>query len=117
LYAVLTAAAGPLSNMIVAFLCLVIAHRFDAGSSIESFFSITAYINVMLGLFNIIPIPPLDGGHFLEALIGPYAPGGIIWLRRYGIVFIMLLFYTPLIRTTFSQWAAATFSALAACAW
>ena len=117
LYAVLTACAGPLSNIIVAFICLTLVHHLSPTSSAEYFFSMVAYINTMLGVFNVVPIPPLDGGHFVDALIGPYAPELIRWLQRYGIVLIIILFYTPSIKQAFSQCVLAVFNTLAAYAW
>jgi Zn-dependent protease len=62
----LTAFAGPLSNMIMTILFLVLTRWIVKSGSVDNyylmFFTINAaYINVSLALFNMIPIPPLDG--------------------------------------------------------
>jgi Zn-dependent protease len=76
LYSILVACAGPLANFVLAFLCLVILNHLPAGM-ISNFLQISAWINVMLGVFNILPFPPLDGSHFISAnlpssLVEPY---------------------------------------------
>jgi len=54
-------------------------------------FSFVIFINVLLAIFNLIPIPPLDGSHILFAFL-PYSMEHIkIFLQQYGM-FIMLIF-------------------------
>jgi len=100
-HAVLTAFAGPLSNFVVVF----ISHMIIAYTQPVGFFLLilqfTAYINTMLGVFNVVPIPPLDGSHLLDALLIDKIPKVIWWLRRYSIFIILLLFYLPQVRMTF----------------
>ncbi|MBR7133247.1 MAG: site-2 protease family protein [Clostridia bacterium] len=76
----LTALAGPVSNIIVAFIALVLANALQlavlkSGLSflyyVFFFFCYIAEINVYLAVFNLIPIPPLDGSRLLSALL-PY---------------------------------------------
>lgn len=76
LYAVLCALAGPLSNFIFALVALYALSYMpknllatSATAFFTAFFVGCARINVMLGVFNILPIPPLDGGHIINALI------------------------------------------------
>ena len=78
----ITAFAGPLSNIIVAFISVIVfncirALLFNLRAElifliyIATFFSYIAQINISLAVFNLLPIPPLDGSRLLAALL-PY---------------------------------------------
>lgn len=76
LYGLLTAFAGPISNFMLALFSLYMLkymplHYFSGTvkSFISVFFQTSVQLNVMLGLFNLIPIPPLDGGHLINLFI------------------------------------------------
>jgi Zn-dependent protease len=62
---IMVAAAGPMSNFILGFLCLAIVKVVDInhlfGLISQSFFVLAASINFKLCLFNLLPLPPLDG--------------------------------------------------------
>ncbi|RIK38614.1 MAG: site-2 protease family protein [Chloroflexi bacterium] len=102
LASILIAAAGPLSNLVLA-LVAVVLFRFGFGDAplIVGFLSFFIQINVLLFVFNLIPIPPLDGSHILFALL----PGDTYHLRmqlsQYGFLLLFLvIFLAPgLIRT------------------
>ena len=66
----LIALAGPGSNFLMAFI-VGLSLRFFSFSSpgIVAFFSIFVWLNILLGIFNLMPIPPLDGSHLLFALL------------------------------------------------
>ncbi len=85
-------AAGPLSNLFVALVFSLLLRPF--GSFLpESFVSIAAtiiFINILLAVFNLVPIPPLDGSKVLFALF-PSRRGAIeAFLEAYGFVFLLL---------------------------
>jgi Zn-dependent protease len=97
----LVAAAGPISNFVVAFLGLVVLvlHRRMGGlpgvaEPIDGMLFWLFQFNLALGIFNLIPVPPLDGGHFL-----PYLIPGASWktlrsLEQYGPMLLLLLVVT-----------------------
>lgn len=72
----LVAFAGPGTNILLAvFFGLLI--RFAApqlGPDLVAAFSIIVYINMLLALFNLMPVPPLDGSKVLSALLGMVSP-------------------------------------------
>ncbi len=102
LYSVLTGLAGPFANFFLAFisfLSLKYLLLFNLTPGIQKTFlqllETLAYVNVMLGTFNLIPIPPLDGSHFLFAFLYKRFPQAIIWLYRYSLFILLLLLLVP----------------------
>ncbi len=95
------AAAGPLSNFVVAFLGLL-ALRLVAPYAQTPFFAepvlgMLRYIylfNLGLGIFNLIPLPPLDGGHFLPYFLPRGSWTLLRQLEQYGPFILILLVMT-----------------------
>jgi Zn-dependent protease len=105
IYSVLTALAGPTANLILAIASLFLMKYLPlagfAPAIYATFFKIlqaSAYINVMLGTFNLLPIPPLDGSHFIFALLYKRFPNVISWLYRYSMFIVLFLFLLPVTR-------------------
>ncbi|MFA7468886.1 MAG: site-2 protease family protein [Desulfotomaculaceae bacterium] len=94
--------AGPLMNFILAVIAAVIL-RAAIASGLNSiiFFQMIYYmvfINLVLAVFNLIPVPPLDGSKILSGLL----PGGQEWLapiENYGIIILLILVFTGFIGT------------------
>lgn len=84
------AVAGPLSNLIVAFVCAMLI-RFLGPSSFTSILGIIVYANILLMVFNLVPIPPLDGSKILFAVLPDSVFRVKEFLERYG--FMILLFF------------------------
>lgn len=92
--AAMIAAAGPLSNFVLAALGALIAHAFAGNTGVYDALTIFVSLNIGLFVFNLIPIPPLDGSRVLYA----FAPEGVqevmAQLEQWGIfiVFGLVLF-------------------------
>jgi Zn-dependent protease len=65
----IVAFAGPLSNFAIALLSALIIRANMLSPEINSVLFIVVLVNVMLGIFNLIPIPPLDGSKILSAIL------------------------------------------------
>lgn len=93
----LVAAAGPLSNIILAFISYVIVKVVPLsglfGSFLAAFLINLIRINVFLAVFNIIPIPPLDGSKILAVFIPDRLYYRYLELERYFIFAIFALLF------------------------
>ena len=90
------ALAGPVSNLAIA-LVFGLLIRFGAGQWLSPTFVqlsvLVVLINIVLMVFNLIPIPPLDGSKVLFALL-PYQYDYIrTWLERYGFILILVVIF------------------------
>jgi Zn-dependent protease len=73
-------ASGPMANFIFAFLLALLMRLLPLPIIINFIFRSLIFINVILGVFNLVPIPPLDGSRILMGLL----PGGLA--RRYAVI-------------------------------
>ena len=99
----LIGAAGPLANVLIAVIFAVLLHvpvtfGFDGGLSLA--FSLIILLNLLLAIFNLVPIPPLDGSKVLFALLPESFRSWERVLEIYGIWLLLLLifFAFPIIR-------------------
>jgi Zn-dependent protease len=84
--------AGPVTNFILAIVFIVILnaiHPDPAGLLFEAFSTLFA-VNVVLGLFNLVPIPPLDGSRVLGAFLPRKAYERWAGMDRYGMILVLV---------------------------
>ena len=86
-----TALAGPASNFLLALLMMFIASLIPNGGWVASFLLNTAILSIGLGLFNLVPIPPLDGSKVLFALLPQKTYYTLMRYERYGMLILILL--------------------------
>ena len=99
----LISAVGPLSNLLLAFVSLIVLKGLAMagqvrGSALIEIAIAALVVNVSLGVFNLLPIPPLDGFGVVESLAPPGAIPAVIWLRRYGFLILFVAMFTGVLR-------------------
>ena len=91
----LVAVAGPAANLLLAII-FGLAFRFGIITTLgldaaTPLFAHIVLVNLMLAVFNLMPVPPLDGSRILVALL-PYRYYWLErWLESYGLIFILVL--------------------------
>ena len=108
-----TALAGPATNIALALLAWGCLYFFSL-ESVQAFVpgivlgiialagALAIIINVMLAVFNLIPVPPLDGGRILVGLLPWKAAVKYAKIERYGILIIFALLYFHILDPIFS---------------
>ena len=94
----IVAAAGPIANVIVAVLAAIVYRVLDivgAGSFVLEIGFWVVYYNIVLAIFNLIPIPPLDGYNAMLAFLPPKTAFVVQRYAPYGIMVLLLLVLLP----------------------
>ena len=94
----IVAAAGPIANVIVAVLAAIVYRVLDivgTGSFVLEIGFWVVYYNIVLAIFNLIPIPPLDGYNAMLAFLPPKTAFVVQRYAPYGIMVLLLLVLLP----------------------
>lgn len=97
----ITALAGPVSNFIITALALFLfgflyPFAYEKGKATGigmQLLYLTAYLSLGLGLFNLLPIPPLDGSKVLFSILPDSAYWKLMRYERYGMILLIALAY------------------------
>lgn len=116
----LVALAGPVSNIIMAFISMMIfvgIHRITNFSSdmayyLYLFFFYACSVNISLAVFNLIPIPPLDGSRILNAVLPDKYYYKLMQYERYIIMLVFVLIFTNVLDGPISIASSLIFNAL-----
>ncbi|MFO7303408.1 MAG: site-2 protease family protein [Acidobacteriota bacterium] len=97
----LVAVAGPISNLLLAAVGVVLFRTLDAtgglGPTLDSALFAFVFLNVFLAVFNMLPVPPLDGGNVLAGLVPESMARVIDSVRPYGIFVLYALLFMGVI--------------------
>lgn len=124
---ILVSVVGPLSNLVLAFICalavIVLAgiSRSVAGSAaprlvgemlgfLVTMFYGGAYMNVVLAVFNMLPVPPLNGSHVLARLLPADAARKYMRIGFLGVILFLFLMRVPAVANGFYALIGAVFS-------
>lgn len=111
--------AGPLTNLVIALIFgFVLRFATELGLNQASFdlVSLIVLINIILAVFNLVPVPPLDGSKILFAILGPNGRGFRAFLEQNWLfvilifIFFLWQFLTPIIFGLFSLFTGISFS-------
>ncbi len=116
------AAAGPLTNIVIAAIAGIVVRAIDLGAGVKEALFVNAlsgniaevtavtegsflgsivlvallvcFMNLMLALFNLVPVPPLDGSKIVSAFLPGAGREMMLRLERYGFIILLLLIMT-----------------------
>lgn len=116
----ITALAGPLANVFICIVALFIygliyipcTNAGGAWQQILDMVYITAYLSIALAVFNIIPVPPLDGSKILFSLLSDEGYMKLMRYERYGMILMLILIATDILTKPLNTVTQAVFGVL-----
>ena len=99
---VLVSLAGPGANLVTAFVALLVMVCFikfgvEMSTGVRTVFSMIMIYNINFAIFNMIPIPPLDGSHVLRQLLPWEMARKLDGLERYSFLILIAIMMTPVL--------------------
>jgi Zn-dependent protease len=94
----MVAAGGPIANVLVAVAAAVVYRVLEIGGVtglVENVAFFIVFYNLLLAIFNLLPIPPLDGYNVLLAFVPPRTAFTIQRYAPYGVIVLLLLVFLP----------------------
>ena len=103
---ILVSLAGPASNLIVSFVALIVLvmlAKMDLPLSegVLVVFNLIIIYNINFAIFNMLPIPPLDGSHILRNLLPYNLARAYEQIERYSFIFLIIIIATPVLSYVF----------------
>ncbi|WP_273843751.1 site-2 protease family protein [Rubrobacter calidifluminis] len=93
---VAVAAAGPLSNLLIVAICALLFRLPQLqGGYVALIVVSVAFVNALLFVFNLIPIPPLDGSRVVFPFLPRSLDGFVAFMNQYGPLILLALFLLP----------------------
>lgn len=89
----IVAGAGPLTNFVLALVALAVFQHAGLTGEAEEVVRLAYYVNVVLGIFNLIPIPPLDGSRIVGVVMSDATYAQWVRLDQYGMIAVLALFF------------------------
>ncbi len=103
---ILVSLAGPASNLLTAFITLIIfvllaKFNFPFTDGVLIVLNLIIVYNINFAIFNMLPIPPLDGSHILKQLLPYELSRQFEALERYSFIFLIIIIATPILSYVF----------------